>query len=121
MQSAAPPIDPAIISDYHAHIYYDPATTRDRAERLRRRVSEAFPEAKIGRWHDELVGPHLKSMYQVAFSRSLLATLLPWLLLNRDGLTILVHPETGNAYADHTEHSAWLGGMLPLKVEALLE
>jgi len=69
MQNAAPPVDPAIISDYHAHIYYDPATTRDRAERLRERVAEAFPEAKIGRWHDELVGPHLKSMYQVAFPR----------------------------------------------------
>jgi transposase-like protein len=34
-------------------------------------VAAAFPEAKIGRWHDELVGPHLKSMYQVAFPRSL--------------------------------------------------
>ena len=34
---------------------------------------------------------------------------------------MLVHPETGNAYADHTEHAAWLGGMLPLKAEALLE
>jgi aromatic ring-cleaving dioxygenase len=121
MQQAAPPVDPAIISDYHAHIYYDPATTRDRAERLRQRVGEAFPEAKIGRWHDELVGPHLKSMYQVAFPRALLASFLPWLLLNRDGLTILVHPETGNAYADHTEHAAWLGGVLPLKAEALLE
>ena len=60
-------------------------------------------------------------MYQVAFPRTLLASFLPWLMLNRDGLTILVHPETGNAYVDHTEHAAWLGGMLPLKVEALLE
>jgi len=50
-----------------------------------------------------------------------LASFLPWLMLNRDGLTILVHPETGDAYVDHTEHAAWLGGMLPLKVEALLE
>ena len=121
MQTAAPPVDPAIISDYHAHIYYDPATTRDQAARLRERVAAAFPEAVIGRWHDELVGPHLRSMYQVAFPHTLLASFLPWLMLNRDGLTILVHPETGDAYVDHTEHAAWLGGMLPLKVEALLE
>ena len=121
MQNAAPPVDPAIISDYHAHIYYDPATTRDRAARLRELVAAAFPEAVIGRWHDELVGPHLKSMYQVAFPRTLLASFLPWLMLNGDGLTILVHPETGNAYVDHTAHAAWLGGMLPLKVEVLLE
>jgi len=115
----APPVDPAAITHYHAHIYYDPATTRDRAERLRERVAVAFPEARIGRWHDELVGPHLKSMFQVAFPSVLLATFLPWLMLNRDGLEILVHPETGNAYRDHTAHAAWLGAVLPLKLDVL--
>jgi len=119
MQTSAVAVDPAIITDYHAHIYYDPATSRDRAARLRERVAAAFPEAKIGRWHDELVGPHLRSMYQVAFPRALLATFLPWLMLNRDGLTVLVHPETGDAYVDHSEHAAWLGGVLPLKLEVL--
>jgi aromatic ring-cleaving dioxygenase len=111
--------DPALIKDYHAHIYYDPATTRDRAARLRQRVAEKFPQAKLGRWHDELVGPHLRSMYQIAFPTDMLASFLPWLMLNRDGLTILLHPSTGNPYADHTAHAAWLGGTLPLKVEAL--
>ena len=111
--------DPAVIKDYHAHIYYDPATTRDRAARLRERVAEKFPRAVLGRWHDELVGPHLRSMYQIAFPTDMLASFLPWLMLNRDGLTILLHPGTGNAYADHTAHAAWLGGTLPLKVEVL--
>jgi aromatic ring-cleaving dioxygenase len=114
-----PPEDPAIIKHYHAHVYYDPATTRDRAARLRERVAAAFPEATPGRWHDELVGPHLQSMYQIAFPCSLLASFLPWLMLNRDGLTILLHPGTGDPYADHTDHAAWLGGTLPLKVEVL--
>jgi DOPA 4,5-dioxygenase len=111
--------DPAIIKDYHAHIYYDPVTTRVNAARLRDRIGATFPDAKIGRWHDELVGPHLRSMYQVAFARTLLASFLPWLMLNRDGLTVLLHPGTGDAYADHTEHAAWLGAILPLKLDAL--
>jgi aromatic ring-cleaving dioxygenase len=111
--------DPASISHYHAHIYYDPAETRDRAARLRERVAAGFPEAKIGRWHDELVGPHLRSMYQVAFPSTMLATFLPWLMLNRDGLAVLVHPETGDALRDHTEHAAWLGEKLPLKLDVL--
>src|SRR5437016_4599985 len=111
--------DPSDISHYHAHIYYDPAATRDRAVRLRERVAAAFPQATLGRWHDELVGPHLRSMFQIAFPSTLLASLLPWLMLNRDGLTILLHPETGDAYADHTDHAAWLGGVLPLRLEVL--
>jgi DOPA 4,5-dioxygenase len=111
--------DPAIIKGYHAHVYYDPATTRERAERLRTRLAAAFPEATLGRCHDALVGPHPQSMYQVAFPRALLATLLPWLMLNRDGLTILLHPETGDDLTDHSEHAVWLGGMLPLRLEVL--
>jgi len=114
-----PVVDPGIIKDYHAHIYYDPATTRDKAARLRERVAATFPDAIVGRWHDELVGPHLRSMYQIAFPRTMLASFLPWLMLNRDGLTILLHPGTGDAYADHTKHAAWLGGVLPLNVEVL--
>ncbi len=38
--------------------------------------------------------------------------------LNRDGLTILLHPQTGDGYRDHTAHAAWLGGTLPLRLEA---
>jgi aromatic ring-cleaving dioxygenase len=115
----ASPADPAIIRDYHAHVYYDPAATRDRAERLRVRVAAAFPQATLGRWHDELVGPHPQPMFQIAFPRDMLAQLLPWLMLNRDGLTILLHPETGDDVADHSDHAAWLGAVLPLRLEVL--
>ena len=117
--TAGAPRDPAIIQHYHAHVYYDPATTRETAARLRERVGAAFPEARLGRWHDELVGPHPRSMYQIAFPCELIGSFLPWLMLNRDGLTVLVHPGTGNPYADHTAHAAWLGEVLPLRVEAL--
>jgi aromatic ring-cleaving dioxygenase len=115
----ASPADPDIIRDYHAHVYYDPAATRDRAERLRARVAAAFPQATLGRWHDELVGPHTQSMFQIAFAREMLAAFLPWLMLNRDGLVILLHPETGDDVADHSEHAAWLGAMLPVRLDVL--
>ncbi len=57
-------------------------------------------------------------MYQIAFPSGLVSSLLPWLMLNRDGLTVLLHPETGYHYRDHTAHAAWLGGELPLRLEA---
>jgi len=116
--AAAPPEkDPREITAFHAHVYYDPAKTRGRAEHLRQRVAEKFPQAKLGRWHDEMVGPHPQSMYQIAFPREMLAEFMPWLMLNRDGLTVLLHPETGDNYTDHSAHAAWFGAVLPLRLE----
>jgi aromatic ring-cleaving dioxygenase len=109
------------IAEFHAHIYYDPAITRAAAERLRERVAAEFPQARLGRWHDALVGPHTQSMYQIAFPSEMLGAFVPWLMLNRDGLTILLHPETGNDYRDHTAHAAWFGAVLPLRLEAFAE
>ncbi len=109
--------DPHVITAYHAHVYYDPAKTRGVAERLRERVAAKFPQARLGRWHDETVGPHPQSMYQIAFPREMLAEFVPWLMLNRDGLTVLLHPETGDNYTDHSAHAAWFGAVLPLRLE----
>jgi DOPA 4,5-dioxygenase len=57
-------------------------------------------------------------MYQIAFAVELFPTLAPWLMLNRDGLDVLLHPETGDDPADHTTNAAWLGEKLPLRMEA---
>jgi aromatic ring-cleaving dioxygenase len=110
---------PEQITGYHAHVYYDPASTRDRAALLREQVAVNFPDARLGRWHDEPVGPHPQAMYQIRFAPDRLSAILPWLMLNRCGLTILVHPEAGDDYADHAQHAAWLGATLPLRLEVL--
>jgi aromatic ring-cleaving dioxygenase len=111
---------PDQITGYHAHVYYD-AATRERAERLRELIAVAFPAARLGRWHDAPVGPHAQAMFQIAFPPALLAGLLPWLMLNRSGLTVLLHPETGHERADHTAHAAWLGPALPLDLSVLAD
>jgi len=59
-------IDPAIISCYHAHIYYDGAS-RDIAAHLREMIEPNF-KVEMGRWRDQPVGPHPQSMYQVKFN-----------------------------------------------------
>ena len=74
--------DPAAITGYHAHLYYAPET-RPIAERLRAAIGERFPQARIGSWHDEPVGPHPVSMYQVAFAVEEFPLFVPWLMLNR--------------------------------------
>jgi DOPA 4,5-dioxygenase len=109
--------DPATIGGYHAHIYYDP-TSRPIAERLRQEISHRFT-VELGRWHDAPVGPHPISMYQIAFAPEEFGRLVPWLMLNRSGLDVLVHPQSGDAYADHTEHASWLGAKLKLRLDVL--
>jgi len=105
------------ITGYHAHIYYD-AATRAIAERLRQMIGDRFA-VRLGRWHDALVGPHPRSMYQVAFETAEFPRLVPWLMLNRQGLSVLVHPLTGNDYDDHAHFPLWLGTPLPLKLDVL--
>ena len=81
-----------IISGYHAHVYYDP-DTKPMAERVREGLGVRF-DVVLGRWHDEPVGPHPQSMYQVTFAPDEFARVVPWLMLNREGLDVLVHPNT---------------------------
>jgi DOPA 4,5-dioxygenase len=109
-------LDPATIEGWHAHIYYDPDNTKDRATALREKIADAFPDALIGSWHDEQVGPHTRSMYQVVFSNGLFPRFVPFLAAYRDGLAILVHAEgTDDGKAAHTEHAIWMGEILPVK------
>ena len=110
----------AEISSYHAHIYYDPASTRHVAEAVRAQIAERF-SVRLGRWHDVPVGPHPQAMFQVAILPQVFVEFFPWLLLNRAGLTVLIHPNTGQPRADHMERTAWLGEILPLKPDGLPE
>lgn len=100
------------IKNYHAHIYYDPET-KDVAARVRAGLGARF-NVQLGRWHDEPVGPHLKAMYQAVFAPEEFGKVVPWLMLNREGLDVLVHPSTGDSYGDHLERSLWLGERLKL-------
>jgi DOPA 4,5-dioxygenase len=58
-------------------------------------------------------------MYQVAFDTELFASFVPWLMLNRDGLDVLVHPNTLAPRDDHLRHALWLGQRMALKEDVL--
>jgi DOPA 4,5-dioxygenase len=118
MTDASAPRPTSEIASYHAHVYYDPATTRGEAERLRQWIGERF-SVTLGRWHDVKVGPHDQAMYQVAFANAVFPTLVPWLMHNHVRLSILVHPNTTNPKRDHLADPLWIGPALAVHGDKL--
>lgn len=118
MPQEMPPRQPTDITGYHAHIYYRNEAEKAEAAVLRSQLGASF-DVTLGRWRDTPVGPHPLPMYQVAFAPRVFAEFVPWLMLNRRDLTILVHPETGEEVPDHQTHPIWLGEKLTLDVEFL--
>ncbi|MDP9528964.1 DOPA 4,5-dioxygenase family protein [Pseudomonas protegens] len=100
------------IKGYHAHVYFD-ASTLDRARALCEQAAQLF-ELKMGRVHQRPVGPHPDWSCQLAFAPEVFAQVVPWLALNRQGLVVFLHPDTGDDLLDHTEHAIWMGAMRPL-------
>jgi aromatic ring-cleaving dioxygenase len=104
----------AQIQGFHAHVYYD-EDTFERARALCESAEKRFP-LKMGRMHRRPVGPHPRWSCQLAFAPELFGRVIPWLALNRDGLVVFIHPETGDDLADHTEHAIWMGKIETLNV-----
>jgi len=107
------------IAGYHAHVYYHDADTRVRAQTVRAGIERLGIPHVMGRWHDAPIGPHPIGSYQVAFDANQFGQLVPWLALNRNGLSVLVHPTTEDQVIAHSEQALWLGSQLPLDIEFL--
>jgi aromatic ring-cleaving dioxygenase len=102
---------------YHAHIYYD-SNTKPKASQLREVLLEKF-KVEPGGFSDEPRGPHPISQFNVIFETSEFQDIVPWLMLNRGGLDVLVHPLTESSYDDHSKNAMWLGTPVSLKLDIL--
>jgi len=105
------------LKGYHAHVYYDRAT-RPLAERLHETILSQFA-VKPGAFSDEPIGPHPISQFSVIFETEEFPKIVPWLILNRAGLDVLVHPLTESSYDDHSKNALWLGTPVPMRLDVL--
>jgi DOPA 4,5-dioxygenase len=102
---------------YHAHVYFDPST-RPVAERVRNAIAGKFT-VELGGFSDEPRGPHPVSQFNVIFQAPEFQSIVPWLMFNREGLDVLVHPLTEDMVDDHSIHALWLGTPVKLKLDTL--
>ena len=101
--------DPAVIGDWHAHVYFD-AATRDPAWALRETIeAELAGRMVMGRFHERPVGPHPMWSYQLAVKAADFAHVVGWLALNHGALDVFIHPNTGDDLRDHRDSALWLG------------
>ncbi|SEM20135.1 DOPA 4,5-dioxygenase [Pseudoxanthomonas sp. GM95] len=100
------------VKSYHAHIYFDDDTYA-KAALIRRWTIERFP-VELGNWNLEPRGPHVTPSFYFGFTNDLLPVLVPWLQLNSLGLTILLHPNTGDERADHLYYALWVNRSQPV-------
>ena len=104
---------------YHAHIYFDAeqvAFAEALHEQARRDLGEL---ATIWPMRRMPVGPHEAPMFEIEFPHASREPVLAWVEAHHGPLSVLLHPETGNALADHRDHARWLGRQLGLKFSVL--
>lgn len=106
------------ITTWHAHVYFD-AATRDAAWALRETIGRELDAVAIGRFHERPVGPHPMWSFQLEFAPARFAAVIGWLALNHGTLDVFIHPNTGDALADHRECAVWIGHSHVLRLEAL--
>lgn len=115
-----PPFTPTSnIRGYHAHVYFD-ANSQAAARALCEGAAAQFP-LKMGRMHQQPVGPHPDGSCQLAFKASLFGEVIPWLALNRGSLVVFIHPITGQDLIDHRDRALWMGAVRPLDLSVLPE
>lgn len=101
------------IKGYHIHIYHGADREAERsAQRVAQEIGTLFPEFVERRAAIGAVGPHLSPNVVLHIKREGFGGIVSWLQFNGGGLSILIHPETGDDLRDHLEGSMWLGRQL---------
>lgn len=99
---------PIPFEKFHAHIYFD-ESTQSKAEVFHKKIQQNPAQSAVSPMRFELRGPHPKWMFTVNFSIAKFMSMIEFMQENRDGLSILIHPLSGNEVLDHTEYAMFLG------------
>ena len=102
---------------YHAHVYWTDKISRAIAVGLREQLGELG--CGLGRIHDRAIGPHSLPMYQAMYDDSIKEAVESYLTDNSQGISVLLHDDTGHHEKDHTDGARWIGEPIQLDIDFL--
>jgi aromatic ring-cleaving dioxygenase len=104
-----------VIKNFHIHLYYDDNNI-ELAKDLAKEIQTKF-SINVGTFHEQNVGPHPRWSVQISVPTDLFGDVLSYVAINRKGLTVFSHPDTGHGLIDHTDNAIWMGEILELNTE----
>lgn len=113
-----PKDSPASFEKYHAHVYFD-EKSQAKAEVFHRKMQQNQEQTAVSPLRFELRGPHPKWMFTVNFKIEKFMEMVEFMQKHRDGLSILIHPLSGNEVLDHTDYAMFLGQKEDLNLAVL--
>lgn len=105
------------VSEYHVHIYFDEKGANGwMAHMLAQQLIAAFPGKVSGGNKVGVVGPHSRPNIEVDIKPVAFGEVLQMLQMNSNGLSVLIHPRTGDEHFDHLSAALWLGEPVPFNM-----
>lgn len=106
--------------NYHIHVYgpKQGIFSKGPLVKLHTALTKDFtgqPGFTLNTISDKPVGPHPKPQFCIEVDGSSFHNVVRYLMLNRNNLSVLVHPKTGHPVKDHTKNCFWMG--TPLKLD----
>lgn len=106
---------------YHGHFYFE-TNTLSSAEIIRQKMLLDLPQIiRVFHLLAKVVGPHPLPMFEFHFRGSDYETVKNWLVKNHGNHSVLIHPLSGDEIADHTTYAEFIGPVLPLNVQFLIQ
>lgn len=110
--------------NYHFHIYYD-LSCRNQAKIIQDYFLSRQPnhDVSVGQMWDKLIGPHSKPQFALEYlqrdTNDCFKKIYDYLLLNRNDLSVLIHPLINDEVKAHTTMAVWMGNKLDLDLGKL--
>lgn len=108
---------------FDIHLYFT-KDTYESALKVRENMSKAFPKMTFYDPVPYPIGPHPLPMWEAHFSNIIndgtdeeLGRILIWLIQNRNGHSVIIHPNTQDMRRDHSTDAIWIGTQLTMNMK----